>query len=219
VGGGDWHQVGYGRGARREKGGWGGGLRGAQGAERAGAQALGALAALLRPESAGAPPPPFPFAPTHLPTVGARASPCASPPFPFAPTHLPTVRISLPFVQSLLARPSPPVQRNGSSVQKTAPASPWLALSERLSPFCPLLHPGLLSGRARGVRRARRWSRGGPGPRGDRGPRARAPRRRGYAPGRASPRAAAPPPVLRTKWTRRVPHPVLTGHAASLTPY
>jgi len=27
----------------------------------------------------------------------------------------------------------------------------------------------------------------------------------------------APPP--RTKWTRRVPHPVLIGHAASLTPY
>ena len=28
---------------------------------------------------------------------------------------------------------------------------------------------------------------------------------------------AVPPP--RTKWTRRVPHPVLIGHAASLTPY
>ena len=28
-----------------------------------------------------------------------------------------------------------------------------------------------------------------------------------------------PPPSLRTKWTRRVPHPVLIGHAASLTPY
>jgi hypothetical protein len=27
------------------------------------------------------------------------------------------------------------------------------------------------------------------------------------------------PPPSRTKWTRRVPHPVLTGHAASLTPY
>ena len=27
----------------------------------------------------------------------------------------------------------------------------------------------------------------------------------------------APPPL--TKWTRRVPHPVLIGHAASLTPY
>ena len=27
----------------------------------------------------------------------------------------------------------------------------------------------------------------------------------------------SPPP--RTKWTRRVPHPVLIGHAASLTPY
>ena len=30
-------------------------------------------------------------------------------------------------------------------------------------------------------------------------------------------RAGPPPP--RTKWTRRVPHPVLIGHAASLTPY
>ena len=29
----------------------------------------------------------------------------------------------------------------------------------------------------------------------------------------------APPPSSRTKWTRRVPHPVLIGHAASLTPY
>jgi hypothetical protein len=28
-----------------------------------------------------------------------------------------------------------------------------------------------------------------------------------------------PPPTPRTKWTRRVPHPVLIGHAASLTPY
>jgi hypothetical protein len=27
------------------------------------------------------------------------------------------------------------------------------------------------------------------------------------------------PPPLRTKWTRRVSHPVLIGHAASLTPY
>ena len=26
-----------------------------------------------------------------------------------------------------------------------------------------------------------------------------------------------PPPPPRTKWTRRVPHPVLIGHAASLT--
>ena len=29
--------------------------------------------------------------------------------------------------------------------------------------------------------------------------------------------AAAPPPSPRTKWTRRVPHPVLIGHAASPT--
>jgi hypothetical protein len=29
----------------------------------------------------------------------------------------------------------------------------------------------------------------------------------------------APPPAPRTKLTRRVPHPVLIGHAASLTPY
>ena len=29
----------------------------------------------------------------------------------------------------------------------------------------------------------------------------------------------APPPPPRTKWTRRVPHPVLIGHAASRTPY
>ena len=28
----------------------------------------------------------------------------------------------------------------------------------------------------------------------------------------------SPPPPARIKWTRRVPHPVLIGHAASLTP-
>ena len=35
--------------------------------------------------------------------------------------------------------------------------------------------------------------------------------------GVAEAKVAPPPP--RTKWTRRVPHPVLIGHAASLTPY
>ena len=45
------------------------------------------------------------------------------------------------------------------------------------------------------------------------------------APGpRALPHAEAlqvppPPPPPRTKWTRRVPHPVLIGHTSSLTPY
>ena len=40
-------------------------------------------------------------------------------------------------------------------------------------------------------------------------------------PGRpvAPPRPPPPHPTPRTKWTRRVPHPVLIGHAASLTPY
>jgi hypothetical protein len=33
------------------------------------------------------------------------------------------------------------------------------------------------------------------------------------------PPPAPPLPRSRTKWTRRVPHPVLIGHAASLTPY
>jgi hypothetical protein len=36
--------------------------------------------------------------------------------------------------------------------------------------------------------------------------------------GRWMGRDARPPPPSRTKWTRRVPHPVLIGHAASLTP-
>jgi len=35
----------------------------------------------------------------------------------------------------------------------------------------------------------------------------------------AARKAPPPPPTSRTKWTRRVPHPVLSGHAASLTPY
>ena len=37
------------------------------------------------------------------------------------------------------------------------------------------------------------------------------------SPGRAAP--PPPPSPPRSKWTRRVPHPVLIGHAASLTPY
>ena len=39
-----------------------------------------------------------------------------------------------------------------------------------------------------------------------------------YLAGESSPEvlAEAPPPPPRTKWTRRVPHPVLIGHAASL---
>jgi hypothetical protein len=32
-------------------------------------------------------------------------------------------------------------------------------------------------------------------------------------------RDQAPPPPPRNKWTGRVPHPVLIGQAASLTPY
>jgi hypothetical protein len=37
--------------------------------------------------------------------------------------------------------------------------------------------------------------------------------------GRGSSSVTVPPPLSRTKWTRRVPHPVLIGHAASLIPY
>ena len=37
-------------------------------------------------------------------------------------------------------------------------------------------------------------------------------------PGKAFKLYTRPPPP-RTKWTRRVPHPVLIGHAASFTPY
>jgi hypothetical protein len=52
-----------------------------------------------------------------------------------------------------------------------------------------------------------------PLPPGDR--RADGHRRRGP---RLAPRSVPSPPS-RTKWTRRVPHPVLIGHAASLAPY
>jgi hypothetical protein len=48
-------------------------------------------------------------------------------------------------------------------------------------------------------------------------PEARGAGERGGAPGYA--RWLARPPPSRTKWTRRVPHPVLIGHAASLAPY
>ena len=34
-----------------------------------------------------------------------------------------------------------------------------------------------------------------------------------------SDKCVPPPPSPGTKWTRRVPHPVLIGHAASLAPY
>ena len=44
---------------------------------------------------------------------------------------------------------------------------------------------------------------------------ARGRRRRGARSRGSRPRGWLPPP--RTKWTRRVPHPVLIGHAASLT--
>ena len=32
-------------------------------------------------------------------------------------------------------------------------------------------------------------------------------------------KVSSPSPSPRTKWTRRIPHPVLIGHAASLAPY
>jgi hypothetical protein len=43
------------------------------------------------------------------------------------------------------------------------------------------------------------------------------PEARPAPPRRPPPRPPLPPP--RTKWTRRVPQPVLIRHAASLTPY
>ena len=47
------------------------------------------------------------------------------------------------------------------------------------------------------------------------------PRRRSNSSSRWRPGAPPPPPSPppRTKWTRRVPHPVPTGHVSSLTPY
>jgi hypothetical protein len=50
--------------------------------------------------------------------------------------------------------------------------------------------------------------RGGAALRGAHGPRAK---------GEGARVAAGPPPPPRTQWTRRVPHPVLIGHAASLS--
>jgi hypothetical protein len=54
-----------------------------------------------------------------------------------------------------------------------------------------------------------------------RAPRPRAPRAPRLPGSRRARQPPAPPPPFspRTKWTRRVPHPVLIGHAASLTPY
>jgi hypothetical protein len=56
-----------------------------------------------------------------------------------------------------------------------------------------------------------------PHPRPSPGAAARAPPGLESTPGRVLTRT--PPPSLCTKWTRRVPHPVPIGHAASLTPY
>ena len=71
---------------------------------------------------------------------------------------------------------------------------------------CAALPFGVGVGPAFGVTRARQ---------GGSWPRRATPRRAGTGTGR---RRCRPPPP-RTKWTRRVPHPVLIGHAASLTPY
>jgi len=81
--------------------------------------------------------------------------------------------------------------------------------------------PGRSSrGRRRTPRgRGRGGRRGSSGPQTHRG-RAALPRSRpAGAPAPSAPGPAALPPPPRTKWTRRVPHPVLIGHAASLTPY
>jgi hypothetical protein len=43
--------------------------------------------------------------------------------------------------------------------------------------------------------------------------------RRGLEAGRCSITQVPLPHSARTKWTHRVPHPVLSGHTASLTPY
>ena len=64
---------------------------------------------------------------------------------------------------------------------------------------------------APGAKRLRRRGRARPRRRGDWGLCRRNPR--------SSKRRWTPPPPPRTKWTRRVPHLVLIGHAASLTPY
>jgi hypothetical protein len=42
---------------------------------------------------------------------------------------------------------------------------------------------------------------------------------RAHVPGVEMALPPPPPSPSRTKWTRHVPHPILIGHAASLTPY
>jgi hypothetical protein len=70
-----------------------------------------------------------------------------------------------------------------------------------------LQRPGpAAQGAGRGSGRAREWGGGG---------RAAGARRAGRVRGRAISRTPPPPPS-RTKWTRRVPHPVLSGHDADI---
>jgi len=74
-------------------------------------------------------------------------------------------------------------------------------------------------GSERGAARSnRRRARSRRGWRSTRGTRARS-TRCGRRLCRGPLRGARPPPPPRTKWTRRVPRPVLIGHAASLNPY
>ena len=92
--------------------------------------------------------------------------------------------------------PVQPLLREGQRYRRyrgrdgqTLPVSPVMV--KRILP-----HPrGAIAGRAGGGR-ARRAERAGRDARG-----------------------GIPPPPPCTKWTRRVPHPVLIGHAASLAPY
>ena len=134
---------------------------------------------------------------TKPPTAALRAPPSAVAPSPFAGP-----------AQRLLASAS-----GGGGL--------WAELSSKLS------HPSVSLGEislipepenarvrlpAQNAQPAAQRARAAPCPR----PR-RAARHSATGPRHALPHSSPPPPC--TKWTRRVPHPVLIGHASSLAPY
>jgi len=119
-----------------------------------------------------------------------RAANCRAPKCPFA---------------SDTPRPSPRTNRTGlaSLASSSGPRQPWTSSAPALS--TDVAAAGLSE-----ADRARLAAFAARGP-GMRPPYDAFDQKRGLC---------APPPLpFRTKWTRRVPHPVLSGHAASLTPY
>jgi hypothetical protein len=138
-----------------------------------------------------------------------------------------------PAPRRVRTRAQRPAARPPLCLPPPLPLSRTLSLSPSLAPTpppSPLLrtnrtrcvpHPVLIGHATSFTKRSSTISAGRTVPLTPRGRRARdesaAPRSLSRFSGLLQDQLPSPPP--RTKWTRRVPHPVLIGHAASLTPY